>query len=95
MVSNEEMRKNEAEVAIAKADVGVVEAEVREAELRVRQAERRRDNPGRGKGSSGPGSAIDPYPGLESRLGAIERKLNQLLKELESVKGGRATRSEK
>lgn len=78
MVSLEEMRRAEAEVALAQALSEVAEAEIHEAELRLIHAKRAQSDPTRQREylARSQGSA------LERRIERVEQKLDQILEVL-------------
>jgi multidrug resistance efflux pump len=74
-VSEEEVGQVRGEVEIRKAQLQVQQIALKEAEVRLQQAKR----------SQSEGGATPPT--LDRRLAEMDRKLDQILKELEGLKG--------
>jgi RNA polymerase sigma factor (sigma-70 family) len=83
MVSQEELRKAQAEAEVANAQIELAQINVREAELRLAQARLLLGNPERLRGYFERRSTSDPVA-LEQRLREVERKLEQILKAIEA-----------
>jgi len=85
-VSKEEMRKANSEVAFQEAQRDVKQAEIREAEARLRQARRPRAHPeGLTERSGQAGNAVSPAS-LDRRMTEMERKLDQMIGELQGLR---------
>jgi multidrug resistance efflux pump len=83
-VTKRELSRAEAEVQVRQARLAVKRAQVREVEIKLKQAQRRLAKlPRRPADDKGK----DSRPADTDRLRAVEKKLNELLKEVEALRG--------
>jgi hypothetical protein len=98
MVSTEEMRKAESEVAVAVAQADIARAQIRESELRLDQLKRMQNHPDRLEEFLARVDRSESSASVERRLSEVERKLDQLIEAVNRLKGGNpdgSTRSPK